>query len=387
MKKLAIITTHPIQYNAPLFELLSQRGIIQIKVFYTWGAGVMKDKYDPGFKKNISWDIPLLNGYNYQFVENIAKKPGSHHYIGIDNPTLISEIKKWQADGILVFGWNFKSHLKCLKYFSKKLKVIFRGDSTLLDENQKGIKSIIKKLILKSVYKNVDFCLYVGNENKKYYLKYGVKENQLIFAPHAIDNLRFSIKNEESLRKELSLKQNDFVFLFAGKLERKKNPLLLLNSFIELNIPHTFLLIVGNGELEVEIKNICSSLEQSIRNRILIIDFQNQQRMPLVYKTANVFILPSQGPGETWGLAVNEAMASGVPVIVSDKCGCYTDLINNFKNGLVFKSNNSISLKSAMKHMATHIKESNLMGKNAETFISNWSFERICTSIESTFKA
>jgi glycosyltransferase involved in cell wall biosynthesis len=384
LRKLAIITTHPIQYNAPLFEMLSQREIIKIKVFYTWGADVIEDKYDPGFKKNINWDIPLLNGYEYQFVENIAKNPGSHHYNGIINPTLISEIKKWQADGILVFGWKFKSHLKCLKYFSKKLTIIFRGDSTLLDDTQKGIKSIIKDLILRSVYKNVDYCLYVGNANKKYFLKYGVKENHLIFAPHAIDNLRFSIKKEKSLREELSLNQNDFVFLFAGKLETKKNPLLLLNSFIELNIPNTYLLFVGNGELELEIKNICSLLEQSIRNRILIIDFQNQQRMPLVYKTANVFILPSQGPGETWGLSVNEAMASGVPVIVSDKCGCYCDLIEDYKNGFVFESNNSTSLKSAMKYMAEHIEKSNLMGKNAVTFISNWSYERICTSIEST---
>jgi hypothetical protein len=61
-----------------------------------------------------------------------------------------------------------------------------------------------------------------------------------------------------------------------------------------------------------------------------------------------------------------------------------TDLIEDYKNGFVFESNNSTSLKSAMKYMAEHIEKSNLMGKNAVTFISNWSYERICTSIEST---
>lgn len=65
MKRLAIITTHPIQYNAPLFKLLTQRNNITIKVFYTWGKSVLENKYDPGFKKNIEWDIPLLDGYGF----------------------------------------------------------------------------------------------------------------------------------------------------------------------------------------------------------------------------------------------------------------------------------------------------------------------------------
>ena len=71
-KRLAIITTHPIQYNAPMFALLSTRGKVQVKVFYTWGESVLKDKYDPGFGKNISWDIPLLDGYDYCFIKNVA---------------------------------------------------------------------------------------------------------------------------------------------------------------------------------------------------------------------------------------------------------------------------------------------------------------------------
>lgn len=382
-KKLAIITTHPIQYNAPLFEMLSQRSIVDIKVFYTWGESVMKSKYDPGFKKNITWDIPLLIGYEYTFVKNISKHPGSNHYRGIINPTLINEIETWGADAILVFGWKFKSHLKCLKYFSKKITVLFRGDSTLLDNAQKGFKSIIKSLILKSVYKHIDYCLYVGNENKKYYLKYGIKEKQLIFAPHAIDNTRFNVKSVFTLREHLYINKNNFVFLFAGKLEHKKNPILLLNAFIVLNIPNTNLIIVGNGELELDIKNIISKTEQSIRERIFMIDFQNQQRMPMVYKTADVFVLPSQGPGETWGLAVNEAMASGVPVIVSNKCGCFSDLIEDYKNGILFKSNDLNSLIAAMKFMVEHKDQKRLMGKNAVEFILNWSYKKVCTSVES----
>ncbi|MGB2995140.1 MAG: glycosyltransferase family 1 protein, partial [Ferruginibacter sp.] len=59
LKKLAIVTTHPIQYHAPLFALLASRNKISIRVFYTWGKQVLEQKFDPGFGKKISWDIPL----------------------------------------------------------------------------------------------------------------------------------------------------------------------------------------------------------------------------------------------------------------------------------------------------------------------------------------
>src|ERR1700743_166628 len=101
MRKLAIITTHPIQYYAPVFKLLQQRGQIAIKVFYTWG-GQSVQKHDPGFNKAIQWDIPLLEGYDYKWVENTSTQPGSSHFKGIINPGLIDEVKEWQPDAILV---------------------------------------------------------------------------------------------------------------------------------------------------------------------------------------------------------------------------------------------------------------------------------------------
>src|SRR5476651_75479 len=110
MKKLAIITTHPIQYYAPVFKLLQQRGNIDIKVFYTWGDAA-PDKHDPGFNQAITWDIPLLDGYNYTWVKNTATDPGSHHFNGMVNPGLIDEIKNYDANALLVIGWAYYSHL------------------------------------------------------------------------------------------------------------------------------------------------------------------------------------------------------------------------------------------------------------------------------------
>ena len=70
MPRLAVITTHPIQYYAPFFKMLNNRQKIKIKIFYTWSQSQQGPKFDPGFGKNIAWDIPLLEGYNYTFIKN-----------------------------------------------------------------------------------------------------------------------------------------------------------------------------------------------------------------------------------------------------------------------------------------------------------------------------
>ena len=363
--------------------MLTVRGFIKIKVFYTWGASVLKDKYDPGFGKIINWDIPLLDGYDYEMVENISKDPGSHHFFGIDNPSLHNSIKEWGADALLVFGWAFKSHLMVLRHFHKKLPIYFRGDSTLLDNAGNFLKQSFRKLFLKWIYRHVDFAFYVGTENKKYFLLNGMHETQLVFVPHAIDNSRFSFTMQKNFRQELKIDENEIVFLYAGKFEHKKNPQLLLQAFVECNNKSSHLIFVGNGPLETALHQTVDNLkDDALKSRIHFLDFQNQSLMPDVYKCCDVFVLPSQGPGETWGLAINEAMASGKAVLVSNKCGAATDLVHDGKNGFIFESGSLNALVQKINTLSQEKEQLKLMGLHSSQMIQQWSFESICETIE-----
>lgn len=386
MKRLAIITTHPIQYNAPWFELLTARNKIIVKVFYTRGHSGQNGDFDAGFGKVIKWDIPLLNGYDHTFVKNVSEKPGTEHFKGIINPSLTREIEEWGADAILVFGWSFQSHLKCLRYFHGKLPVLFRGDSTLLDEDG-GVRKIIRRIILKWVYRHVDIALYPGTNSKAYFVAHGLKERQLAFAPHAIDNKRFSeddynlSQQARSWRKELGYREDDIVLLFAGKLEPKKDPGILLELLKRMGNSRIKVLMVGNGELENELKGKAEAL-----GAVQFINFQNQTIMPVVYRLADIFILPSKGPGETWGLAINEALACGRPVIASDKVGGAVDLIRPGMNGYIFKAGNVDDLEDKVMKMtgSGNLRE---MGKHSLQLISEWNFERIVDSIHLVLKS
>lgn len=383
MKKLAIITSHPIQYNAPLFRVLTERKKIELKVFYTWGQTKYGLVYDPDFKKEFKWDIPLLDGYEHEFVENISKTPGAGNFSGIDNRDLTERIERYNPDALLIYGWSFKSHLRVLRHFKRRKKIIFRGDSTLLDEPERfSFKKTARRTFLRWVYRHIDLALYTGDANKQYFLTHGVSADQLHFAAHAVENERFFDvdgsyeKKAKEWRKELEIPEEAIIFLFAGKLEVKKDPALLIEAFKTIENPAIRLFIVGNGQLEKELK------QQAIHDtRILFIDFQNQKRMPVVYRLGNVFVLPSKGPGETWGLSVNEAMACERPVIVSNKCGSAADLVHD--NGFVFRATDQKELEKAMQFFIDHQSHLKEMGNKSLIQVEQFSFTNIAEVIES----
>jgi glycosyltransferase involved in cell wall biosynthesis len=385
LKKLAIISSHPIQYNAPLFALLDERAKLQVKVFYTWGETVLKDKFDPGFGKNISWDIPVLDGYDYEFLENTSADKGSHHFKGIINPNNIISLKKFQPDALLVYGWSFHSHLQIMRYFKGKIPVLFRGDSTLLDKAG-FLHQIKRNIFLRWVYRFVDMAIYTGKSNKLYFYNAGLSDKQLVFGPHAIDNQRYSCKQQECREQALQFREHwgislsAKVILFAGKFEAKKNPLLLIEAFKDVvSKQDLHLIMVGNGELEG-----CIKIEAQSSKNIHFMSFQNQSVMPALYAASDLFVLPSQGPGETWGLAINEAMASGKAVIVSDRCGCAADLVKDGVNGFVFTSGNKQQLTASIEKVFHTEEKPAKMGKQSFEIIKEYSLESLALSIENT---
>ncbi|MNK18482.1 Alpha-monoglucosyldiacylglycerol synthase [compost metagenome] len=367
MKKLAIITTHPIQYYAPVFKLLGASERLDIKVYYTRGQETLQ-QFDLGFRQLISWDIPLLEGYSYQWAQH---------------QELITQITSWQSDALLVYGWPFKGHLNCLRFFKNKIPVYFRGDSTLLNEPS-GLKKLLRKLYLSWVYKHVDHAFYVGNNNKAYFKKYGLKDHQLSFAPHAIDNTRFEDEQASSvkeLRASLNLSKDDILILYAGKFDPVKNVALLLSAFINMNNPTAHLLLVGNGVEETNLKQ--QAQQSTLSANIHFIGFQNQSRIPVFYQAADLFCLPSNS--ETWGLAINEAMACSKAILVSDSVGCALDLVKEGYNGWTFKAQSLTSLTEHLEKLV-HQGKNNLaqMGANSKQIISHWTFQKQVDAIEST---
>lgn len=382
MKKLAIVTTHPIQYHVPWLVRLAEKKI-RIKVFYTWeqsGHGLV---YDPGFGREIQWDIPLLEGYEYKFVKNISRRPGTEHFTGIVNPSLNEEIESWGPDSLLVFGWNFHSHLKCLRYFHNRIPVFFRGDSVLLHEKW-GWRKMARRLLLTWVYRHVDYALYVGTHNKSYYLKHGLQPSQLVFSPQAIDVHRFAEQdalythNAEAWKKEMSIPSDHLTVLFAGKMIDVKNPEFVLELAEACkNLPVSFIM-VGNGYLRESLQARAKKNE-----RVHFLDFQNQRIMPTVYRMGDVFIMPSLS--ETWGMGINEAMACGRPVMASEKVGCAEDLVLENKTGITFAMGDIGKCRRFLEGLNKDRGRLKEMGTSGSALIQFFSFSHIVDSVSQVF--
>ncbi len=381
MKKLAIVTTHPVQYNVPWIVRLAQKDI-HVKVFYTFEQAGNGAVYDSGFGKDIKWDIPLLDGYDYVFVPNKARKPGLERFMGIVNPTLIKKIEDYDPDQLLVIGWNYHSHLQVMRHFHRRIPIFFRGDSVLLHEN--GFwRKMARRLFLTWVYRHIDYVFYVGANNKSYFKRHGVRDHQLIFSPQAIDVDRFSEPERayrdhaEEWKARLGIPAGNLTVLFAGKMIKVKNPTFLIElANSTRNLPISFVM-VGDGVLRDEVKRLAAD-----NPNILFIDFQNQTIMPSVYRIGDVYIMPSFS--ETWGMGINEAMACGVPVMASDRVGCAVDLVLENKTGMTFSLDEMGKCVTFLQHLIENPEHLAEMGNCAGALIQFFSFSQIVDSIYRT---
>ena len=358
--RVAFIVSHPIQYYAPLYQKLALRDDLSIKVFFTWHAGQSTVK-DRGFGIEMAWDIPLTEGYEFELVPNISSDPGTHHFLGLRNPLLVERVLSWRPDVVHITGWAWLSHFLALRTFRKKgIPTVFRGDSHLLDHTTSGPRWWIKYALLKHVYSWPNGFLVVGVANRAYFEAFGVEPNRLFPCPHTIDVARFADpvnvfeREAAQWRKQLGISPDQCVLVFAGKFERKKQPIELMRAVLALKNLDPVLVMVGSGDLKTEVNALASTNPQYFR----VLPFQNQSRMPVVYRLGNLFVLPSAF-GETWGLAVNEALACGRPVLVSDRVGCAADVVDA-SCGRVFSAADPFALVSALSDM---IRDQNRLSK------------------------
>jgi glycosyltransferase involved in cell wall biosynthesis len=274
-----------------------------------------------------------------------------------------------------MFGYNYASLAGFLVRWNRQnAPLIFRGDSHRLVP-RRGPKEWASRAIIAQVFGRFSAFLHVGKANARYFLYHSVPSEKLFFAPHAVDNERFITQatraQEDATRwkQELGIPEDHRVILFAGKFEAKKRPLDLLRAFAEARLPQSTLLFVGAGSLDGELR-----LEATSCSNVKFAPFQNQTQMPRAYAIADLVVLPSLGEGETWGLAINEAMCMMRPVIVSDHVGCAEDLVQPYRNGLIFQAGNVSQLAGCLREALSDSRKLRQWGEESGRIISDYGY-------------
>lgn len=335
--RLAIVVSHPTQYYSPWFRWLAGRAGVNLRVFYLWDFGISPTR-DPRFQTTVQWDVDLLSGYESEFVPNRSPRPGAESFRGFDNPSLTGRLAAWRPDAVLLFGYAWLSHLRVIGWARLHgIPLIFRGDSHLLGRPTPGL---FRRLVLGLLFRQFQAVAAVGTANRRYFEAHGVPPARLFSVPHAVDDSLFNPANPATareaaaLRARLGLDPATRVVLFAGKFTPAKQPEELLAAFLELKPANAALVFVGDGPEKERLHELARSAPPGT---VHFLPFANQSEMPARYRLADIFVLPSRGVYETWGLAINEAMHLGVPCLVSDRVGCQLDLVEDGVTGWVFR--------------------------------------------------
>lgn len=358
--KLAILASHPVQYHALLFRRLAESPGVELTVFY----GLLPDRkaQGEGFGVPFQWDIPLCEGYSFE-VFTQDEKGDNLQALGV----FFRLRKKLSAfDVILCTGWHHRS------LFPAIAAAVSTGKPCLLrcEANLWKQRSWLKKMFHRGMLSLYEAVLPIGMANARYYEAFGIRAERKFASLYFVDNSRFAKASAEADREELrtrwGIPQNAFCFLFSGKLVKKKHPVDLVKALGGLADVH--LLVVGSGELENELRAAAEEFEASCS----FAGFLNQSEIPGAYAVADCLVLPSDGE-ETWGLVVNEAMACGRPVVVSDRVGCQEDLVVEGLTGLTFPSEDWKALRACLSRMATDRAASQMMGMEGRRRVEAYS--------------
>ena len=367
---LAILTTHPIQYQVPIWRGLAARGDVPFKVYFMSDQG-LRASFDPGFGRALAWDIDLLSGYPHEFMDvHIGPQQDRFTWLRL-KPGFIDRLR---ADGVSVLwvnGWQVLAYWQAVRAAKRcGIEIWLRGE-TNRRSNRGGLAQSLKWLLLQRLLNRVDRFLTIGSANRAFYLRLGYRREQMVMAPYGVDNRRFAEQagaaqlERDALRVRWGIPRDAFCFLSVGKFVPKKRPLDLVAAVAQLQqrLPQRRLHIlwVGSGELAAALQAGCAVTYDDAggvrvpapgdpRPAASFVGFINQSEIGKAYAAADALVLPSDAK-ETWGLVVNEAMASGLPCVVSTACGCAEDLVQPLRPDLCFPVGDIDALVNALAAM------------------------------------
>ena len=380
--RVGLVAQHPIHYHLPLYRALDADPEVELEVLYAQKAS-SSSGYDPEVSAVVDWGLPMFEGYRYELFPNLSPRRDGAGFWKFVNPGLIRRVLAGPHDAIYVHGHNHFTHVAAIA--AARLggkRVIVRTISNNLGERPAHVR-LIRRLLYRALHRLAHVLLHTGEHNRRFFEDFGARPRQLVHAPHVVDNARFDAERARlaprrgALKEAFGIGADRKVVLWCGKFRAIKQPLMLVDAFLDAALGDEWvLLMVGEGALreacEARAVERGAAAERGAATgrdaaagrdaatgrgatagrsagRVVFAGFLDQNEVGRGYAVADVMVLPSIH--ETWGLVVNEAMNFGCPVIVSDRVGCAPDLVAG-KCGLVFPHDRPEALVAALRRMA-----------------------------------
>ena len=353
MTRLIIITEIPSHYRLPVFNKIAMNKNISLFVIY------LKENIR-GRSWNIMWN---LNKFDYAILKSlhITRADGAQKYISYG---LVKILKQKKPDVIICDGYNHTASIQALIFSRKnKIRCLLRSESNDYDRRN---NYFFVELYKRFMVKNFSGFIASGLSSKQYLKSLGANKNDIWIAPDSVENNWYE-------RKKNHNPDNITKFLFVGRIMEHKGIFNLIKAFGSLDnetLNEVHLTFIGDGDKIDELKN---EIRKTQLENVTIVDFLQPKVLAKEYSKHDVFIMPTLS--DPWGLVVNEAMASGLPIICSDRAGSARDLVISKWNGYTYDGSDFLSLKSIIEKVLDQKDLIETMGNNSLKLIKYYSSE------------
>jgi glycosyltransferase involved in cell wall biosynthesis len=340
--RVLFVATHPVQYLSPLLRLFAKDPRIEILMAYCSLQGA-EAQFDRDFGVEVKWDVPLLEGYPWAVVKNRSWRPRLGSFLGLFNPGIWSLIRSGKFDAVVLFtGYTYSTFwMAILAAKLSGIPILFGTDATgMQPQHARGWKLPIKRFLLPKIFRLADVVIIPSEAGRQFILSMGIPDSRIVLTPFVVDNPWWSERASEvdrsAVRREWRVPEDALVVLFCAKLQPWKRPGDVLDAFAKANVEGAYLVFAGDGPLRPGLEAAAKALGIAERTRFL--GFVNQTGMPSIYRSADLFVLPSEY--DACPAVVCEAMLCGCPVVLSDEIRGRFDLVKNGETGFILPCGN-----------------------------------------------
>lgn len=359
----AILTDIIAPYRIPVFNRLAEYDDLDLEVFFLAENSSLRNWRVE--KERIRFKYEVLPGR----AVSRTYQNGSLFF----NPTISARISRGSFDRVLFGGYHHPSYWLALAYCKAARKqTILWSESNLRDYRiQTRVRTQFKSILISSF----DRYVVPGTTHLDYLKSFGVVREKIWIAPNAVDVEFFSSQsalyraNKETIKSSLAITGD--VILFVGRLIDEKGMRDLLLAFEKIVQHHrTTLVVVGSGPDE----NFYKRFAQERNLPVIFTGFQQQSDLPKFYGIADIFAFPSHS--DPWGLVLNEAMAAGLPVVVSSAPGAVDDLVCDGENGYIHPPGDWTAIADALKKLLSEPDLRVKMGMRSAQIIMGYTPEK-----------
>jgi len=368
--RLAVVASHVIQYQDPFYRRLAAHPEIDLTVLFGSAEGA-KTYHDVDMGTTLRWDLELLHGYSHRFLRNFGS---GHGFLRLVNPGLVPALVRGKFDAVLFMtGWAWLSAwIGFAACRIARVPILLYGDSSFVPPED-SLRAQLRSGVMRSLFRMTSAFMISGKLNADYYKHYGADPSRFFPLPWAIDNERFvdgshfAPGERDALRLRYGIAPYDLAVVYSGKLIERKDPMTLLRAIAAMRQP-AVAVFLGEGVLREPLERFAR--EHGVRTAF--IGFVNQSELPKHYAMNDAFVLPSHfDPRAT---VVNEAMACGLPVAITDRCGPSEDLVRHGENGYVFAPGDDAALTAHLDELARDGALRQRMSRRSREIIATWSY-------------